>query len=87
MNSPASILASFCLALLAGAALIATPESSHGQDESLAVRLPNPDGRDPVFDQSNLHEPVSIEFTGNLSRTDVAEITLDTSDLTAGTPP
>ena len=34
----------------------------HAQSPNLTVTLPNPDGRDPVFDQSNAGRRVVIEF-------------------------
>jgi len=35
---------------------------SHAQAPELDVTLPNPDGRDPTFDQSNAGRPIVIEF-------------------------
>jgi len=72
-------LVRLCLALLGGAGLIAVPASSYTQDENLAIRLPNPDGRDPVFDQARFLEPVSIEFM------DLAETTQLSLADSAGT--
>ena len=60
----ASHLAPLSLTLLISVAgLVAVPKSGHGQVENLEIRLPNPDGRDPVFDQSRLSEPLLIEFS------------------------
>jgi len=59
----ASARAPFWLALLASAGLVDAPGSSYGQEANLAITLPNPDGRDPVFDQSKLSEPIIIEFS------------------------
>jgi len=56
-------LASSSLALLAGAALICVSASSRGQEDDLRIELPNPDGRDPVFDRSNLRKQIAIEFS------------------------
>lgn len=59
---PASILVPFIMSLAVGIGAVATPRSGFGQEENAAIVLPNPYGRDPVFDQSKLHEPVVIEF-------------------------
>ncbi len=67
-----STLAPFYLAVLVGAGLIAMPESSYGQEENSAIRLPNPNGKDPVFDQSNLYEPVIIEFSDLTNNTQLS---------------
>ena len=49
------------IAVLAGTS-VGFSEASYAQESTLDVVLPNPDGRDPRFDQSNVGQPISIEF-------------------------
>ena len=50
--------------------------SAHGnaQEPNLEIELPNPDGRDPVFDQTSAGQPIAIEFS---DLTDTERLSLD----------
>ena len=60
MNKTA--VTSLCALAILASVLAGFLGSSYAQGPALDVTLPNPDGRDPVFDQSNAGQPISIEF-------------------------
>ena len=60
MNKTA--VTSLCALAILASVLAGFLDASYAQGPALDVTLPNPDGRDPVFDQSNAGQPISIEF-------------------------
>lgn len=50
------------IALVATIVAASSPHIAYTQSEISAVRLPNPDGRDPVFNVSRRDELIDIEF-------------------------
>jgi len=69
-SRPASLLALLCLGLIAVTSLGVNPTPSFAQDDATSIQLPNPDGRDPVFDRSQRDQLIEIDFVNLADGTD-----------------